>query len=207
MKKTKNNIFNVYIREIPFEHDYKKPICEARLMDINQDPLERDGITNYKYFGWRLLEIACKETLGVEIETLNPRKLETGKWVIDNYYISLSNSGSYVMCGISNKPIGVDIQKIKEIAPDYFVVNEMCKEEIEYYKDKEYWEHYWEHVEKEAVYKCYGTGPMEWKKINTLEYKDKLYSSEYQNYFFTVCSDLISEGFKMKLNINAEEVN
>lgn len=190
-------ILDIYIRKYPFNCDHKRPICTNRLKYIDSND---EAFGHVKYFGWRLLQIAFDNSFGIDIDSLNPHQLETGKWVVDGYYFSISNSGSYVMIGVSTSPIGVDIQKIREIAPDYFMVNEMCEEEIEYYKDKHPCEHYWEHVEKEAIYKCYGTGPMEWKKINSLEYKDRLHSDEYHDCFYTICSDLIKDGIKPNLH-------
>lgn len=199
--KKDSEILNVYIMKYPFEHDNSVPICEARQYDMKNDTYEGKSSIDEKYFGWRLLEFACKDALGVDLNSLNPRKLETGKWVVDKYYISLSNSGSRVMVGVSTKPVGVDIQKMRERYFDQFV-DKMCDEEIAYYKEKEPWKCFYMHIEKEAIYKCYGNGPMEWQKINTFEYKDRTYTNMIGDYYIAICSDLIRDGFNYKIYEN-----
>jgi len=190
----------IYIFCYGFNHDENRPIAAERMKYINSDT---ESYGDEKYFGWRLLQIAFDETFGVNVDNLNPRQLETGKWIIDNYYFSISDSGKYVMVGVSTKPLGVDVQKIREVPYDHFVNREMCPEEIEYYLGKKPWEHYYEHVEKESIYKCYGKGPIEWKKINTLKYKDRLHSGEFGDYLYSICSELfIDKDFKFKIQCN-----
>ena len=198
------DILFVCIQRYPFEEYNARPICEARQKEINVS--EDISFSGEKYFTWRLLEDMFLDFLKIDINSLNPRKLETGKWVVDEYYISLSNSGKYVMAAISTKSVGVDVQKLREVYKEHFIEIEMCEEEIEYYTGKEDWEYFFEHVEKEAIYKCFGTGALEWKKINTLNYQDKLITSEFGEYVYSICSDLITENIDLELFINGERI-
>jgi len=40
---------------------------------------------------------------------------ENGKPTLEFCYLSLSHSGRYVACAVSDKPVGIDIEEIKEI--------------------------------------------------------------------------------------------
>ncbi len=199
----KDELF-VWIQKYPFEEYNARPICEARQSEIDIS-LDK-AFSGEKYFTWRLLEDMFLEFLKTDIRELNPRKLETGKWVVDKYYISLSNSGSYVMAAISTKPVGVDVQKIRDKPKEFFIKQEMCDEEVKYYNGKNDWEYFYEHTEKEAIYKCYGTGALVWKKINTLNYQDKLISNVFDEYIYSICSDLVAENVDLNLFINGDKI-
>ncbi|MBQ8762823.1 MAG: 4'-phosphopantetheinyl transferase superfamily protein [Clostridia bacterium] len=69
---------------------------------------------------------------------------------------SISHSGDYVVCAVSKKEIGVDVEKIRKISPD-ISKRFACKNELEYIKAHEngFFE-IW--TLKEAYFKCTGTG-------------------------------------------------
>ena len=175
---------------------------------INNDELG-DEFLYEKIDVWRLLETLIREKLGIELNDLNPRRLETGKWVVDKYYISLSHSGSYLMAGVSNKPIGVDVQRISEGRAGR-ALTEMCKEEREYYEKRDPWESLKCHSQKEAVYKLYfGEEMVTWedkrKKINSLKYGDALVSYEIDEYYCSICSELIKKGVYVDISTNSND--
>lgn len=92
-----------------------------------------------------------------------------------NIYFNISHSGDMVACALSNNPIGIDIEKIREI--DDKLIHFVCTdEELEYVcsdielKTQRFFE-IW--TAKEAYFKCYGTGITDLKSINVLDERIK----------------------------------
>ncbi|MBP5444541.1 MAG: hypothetical protein J6Y28_00075 [Acholeplasmatales bacterium] len=197
----------IYVYLYTYHFEFKKTkMCKNRIEYIKNDKFG-DNYNNEKYFGWKLLETLFNEKLSIDINNLNPRRLETGKWVVDDYYISISNSGKYLMVGVSNEPIGVDVQRVSESGSYCVYNNEMCSEEKEAFKDSKPWKYLLIHAEKEAIYKAFfGDKDYAWdeikNRINVLEYKNKLTSYEYGEYYCSVCSDLIEKGVQINIAIN-----
>ena len=203
---TDNNFINVYIRELGFECD-DNPILKERQEDIDNTTGIHNKIDKRdKYYAWKLLEEACRHALGKELNDLNPHKLKTGKWVIDDYYISISHSGGYAMVCISNKPIGVDLQRNREMSA-VKATEEMLPEELEYYGKDALEKHLIAHTKKEAIFKCYGNGP--YKNINTLLYNDEVLTSSFHGMrmIYTICSDLIKENVNLNLYFEGKKTS
>jgi phosphopantetheine--protein transferase-like protein len=87
-------------------------------------PKERDDeirnaqnikVKKQKYFVWKLLEHAIKDTFGLDIKDLKIEKKDSGKWVCDKCYFSLSHSEDIVAVALSNSEVGVDIERIRPI--------------------------------------------------------------------------------------------
>ncbi len=79
-----------------------------------------------------LLRIALEENeLAKKNEEI--RYNEHGKPYLDkeDFYFNLSHSGDYAVCIYGSKPVGIDLQKIKEDIPKH-TKRFLCKEEIEY---------------------------------------------------------------------------
>ena len=98
-------------------------------------PFEKDDKNNI----WGALTYAVKDCFGVELESLNPHKLPTGKLVIDNYHVSISHSKSKLLVVLSSQNIGADVQLNEEhvygtLASD---PGRFSKKEIEEIHEKE----------------------------------------------------------------------
>lgn len=80
---------------------------------IRQEELDNCSgeVKKEKYFVWKLLECALRDVYGLDIKEVEFRKTEYGKWECDKCYFSLSHRKGYVVVAVSNKPIGVDIEK------------------------------------------------------------------------------------------------
>lgn len=87
-------------------------------------PKERDDeirnaqnikVKKQKYFVWKLLEHAIEDTFGLDIKDLKIEKKDSGKWVCDKCYFSLSHSEDIVAVALSNSEVGVDIERIRPI--------------------------------------------------------------------------------------------
>lgn len=109
-----------------------------------------------------LAKIAVKKTFGIDIAKQKFAYSEYGKPYLLNYsnvHFNISHSGEYVACAVSDKPIGIDIQKIGEYNAD--VAKRVCNEkelvQIENSSDKaSEFTKLW--TQKEAVLKMHGTG-------------------------------------------------
>lgn len=110
-------------------------------------------------------------------------------------YINISHSGDYAVCAVSDTPVGVDIQLMREcnlnIAKRY-----LTAEELEYVNGaKERFYEVW--VRKESFSKAVGKGlQLPLKKISvlgsTVSYEDKIYKLQmcdtYSDYKMCVCT-------------------
>ena len=66
---------------------------------------------------YKLLEYAVKSLYGIDMPEI--RKTEKGKPYFadsNDIHFSLSHSGEYVMCAVSEKPVGADIQIYKAVS-------------------------------------------------------------------------------------------
>lgn len=79
-----------------------------------------------------LIRIIIVDELGIESKNINFKKNKYGKPYLKDHQefnFNISHSGDFVICAIDDKPIGIDIEKIKqieykEIAKNYFTVSE-----------------------------------------------------------------------------------
>ena len=109
-----------------------------------------------------LAKTVIKKTFGIDIAKQEFAYTEYGKPYLSDYrhvHFNISHSGEYVACAVSDKPVGVDIQKIGEYNCDVAkrVCNEKELKQIENSSDKaSEFTKLW--TQKEAVLKMYGTG-------------------------------------------------
>lgn len=113
-----------------------------------------------------------------------------GKPIVDGIYFNLSHSGDLVICAVSEKPVGCDIEKIKD-APKQVAERSFTDAEKEYLQqfsgdayNREFFR-IW--TEKESYLKMTGQGIR--IPLDTLEIKD-CYMQEYeiQGYQIMVCA-------------------
>ena len=83
-------------------------------------------------------------------------------------HISISHSGEYAVCAVSEKPVGIDIEKIRTVSDK--LIDRVCTErEREYVISDERFFEVW--TAKEAYFKKIGTGITDLKSVDTLELK------------------------------------
>ena len=88
---------------------------------------------------------------------------ENGKPVVPGtgLYVSVSHSGAYVVCAVDDKPVGVDVETVREV--DEKFMRRVCSEEELAYAlrggdvQRRFWE-LW--TAKEAIFKLTGHGPL-----------------------------------------------
>lgn len=103
-----------------------------------------------------LCRTAAAEALGLSPAEVKFGKNEHGKPITDGMEFNLSHSGDIAVCAVSDKPIGIDIEALREIRPDA-AKRFASAEELEYIGNDprrlfEIW------TLKEAYFKCVGTG-------------------------------------------------
>lgn len=115
VKNNSTSIAHIYISQFPFAVDNDNIFPPERAHETAN--CSNQNVRNQKFYAWKLLEKALANSLGLNIETLDIKRNENGKWQCSACYFSLSHSGSLVAVAVSKKPIGVDIEKY---VPDRF---------------------------------------------------------------------------------------
>ena len=117
-----------------------------------------------------------------------------GKPIKEGEFFNLAHSGDYVIFAQYDKPIGVDIEQIREIKPKLldYVCNEQDKKQV---KTKEDFFVMW--TQKESLIKCVGTGLAKGNikdvpafPVGIKKYYGKTYNTrclEYKDYVISVC--------------------
>lgn len=106
-------------------------------------------------------------------------------------YFNISHSGNIVMVGISNHPIGVDIQEIKNnntVGLRNRIFNSKEKEDYQKSKNKNLFFHnIW--TKKESYAKCLGKGlSLSFAKIDLTKIKNyNLQTGKIKNYSYSIC--------------------
>ena len=76
---------------------------------------------------------ASADFLGIDEDEIRITCDGSGKPLCDGCYISLSHSGDYAVCAVSSFPIGVDIEKKRDLNPK--LINKICVNDAEYATD------------------------------------------------------------------------
>lgn len=115
---------------------------------------------------------------------------KNGKPEVDGICFNLSHSGDIVICAVSEKPVGCDIEQLKD-APKQVAERSFTEEEKEYlrqFSEEEYNREFFRiWTRKESYLKMTGTGIR--VPLNKLEIKD-CFIKEYEipGYQITVCA-------------------
>lgn len=136
-----------------------------------------------------LAKTVIKKTFDIDIAKQKFAYTEYGKPYLLNFpdvHFNISHSGEYVACAVSDRPIGVDIQKIGEYNSD--VAKRVCNEEefaqIENSSDKaSKFAKLW--TQKEAVLKMYGIG-IAGGNIKDCLYNLNVQSERIEDYWLSV---------------------
>ena len=142
--------------------------------------------------GELLAKTAIKNVFGIDIKKQKFVLSPLGKPHLDNnsgVHFNISHSGEYVACAVSDKPVGIDIQKIKKFKSK--VAERVCNEkelrQIEESDDKESeFAKIW--TQKEAVVKMYGLGIAKGDIKKCLEGKG-VQSEKIENYWISYCTE------------------
>lgn len=82
------------------------------------DTLKRDPAKKLSIAAGELAKKAIAEELNIDPKTIRFRTTNTGKPYAENLNIefSISHSGTIAVCAISDHPVGIDIERIKEVS-------------------------------------------------------------------------------------------
>lgn len=143
-----------------------------------------------------LIRTIIVENLKINNKYIKFNKNKHGKPYLENYpnfNFNISHSGEYVLCGIDDKDIGVDVEEIKnidiiEIAQNYFTTKEFeyiinCDVEFQLNRFYEIW------TLKESYIKCCGQGlsiPLASFSVEVDKYKNikVVRNNEYEEHTF-----------------------
>ncbi len=120
--------------------------------------LQKAETANQRIVADAMVRRALSEISGIKTDEISFSTNEFGKPYAENADVqfSVSHSGDAVICAVSDKPVGVDIEKIRDVS---FKTAERfaTAEELEYIgENAERFFEIW--TLKEAYFKCIGTG-------------------------------------------------
>ena len=171
-------MIDVYIAKLP-ENELNEPLsCAERQIDI--DKISNERVRRERYYVWRLLEYAIKNSLGADASRLYFTKGENKRWFCKDVEFSLSHSDNVVAVAIFNpcnnaekQLVGVDIEKIsiknvEKMANFVLTPSERNSFEGVNNAEREEWLiRRW--CEKEAIFKSLDESAFAPKKIETSE--------------------------------------
>lgn len=141
-------------------------------------PLERQNevlacgnekVRMQKYYAWKLLKYALRESFGYEMERLSFCKEKNGKWTSPSCYFSISHSHDAVAVAVGNAPIGVDLEKIASEKAEFLQKTLTEQERAEFallFDENERVEYLFESwTKKESFFKRVGDGAFRPSKI------------------------------------------
>ena len=107
-RKMDKNRTDVYLALLPCGE------CDEPLYPEERDTLMKSTanprVRRERYFVWRLLEVAIRRSLGLELSEIGLRR-EGERWTSELADISLSHGGALAVA-VSGAPVGVDIESL-----------------------------------------------------------------------------------------------
>ena len=161
-----------YIAKLPSVEPCEPLACVERQKDVDKPLNER--VRREKYYVWRLLEYAIKLSLGADASRLNFTKGENRRWYCEGFEFSLSHSGEALAVAISDRPVGVDIERIRvrsaeRIAEHILTVDERAEYDKVLPKAQDKWLiRRW--CKKEAIFKSQNKDVFHPTEIETAEF-------------------------------------
>ena len=186
-------MIDVYIAALPKEELSIPLSCKERQAEI--DKIANERVRREKYYVWRLLEYAIKNSLGADASRLCFNKGNNRKWSCEGIEFSLSHSGDALAVAVSSKTVGIDVERIRvrdrARMADY-MLTPLEREEYESIADdgrEEWLIRRW--CEKEAIFKSQNKDIFAPSRIETAEFfsfvRDILIENE--KYILAVCAD------------------
>ena len=196
-------MLDIYTAKIPSD-----VVMEAVYPKERQDLIEstkNPTVRRARYCVWRLFEYALKNSLGLEIKNIDVYRSESGKWLSDDFCFSLSHTDGIVAVAISDFPVGIDVEKVRDVDIDAFskrVLTENERNALSLMASPcdniiKLW------TAKESIYKMLGTSPFVPYKIDVADYRIATFQ-EYlgdDKYYLTVSSAISTEARKFSVEI------
>ena len=166
--------------------------CIARITDFSEaalaaayaalTPSRKAHIDTFRHEGARRQSLAGELLLGRLLEKQGVsaaiERLPSGQPVLKGNpsFVSIAHCEDYVVCAVSHRPIGIDIEKVKPVKPG--MAERICTpEELQYVcGDETRFFEVW--TAKEAWFKMLGTGITDFQSVNTLTLSRKLFRQD-----------------------------
>ena len=154
-------------------------------------PSRKAHIDTFRHPGARKVSLAAQLLLEQMLQKLQihtvVERLPSGQPVLQNRqsFVSIAHCDDWVVCAVSSKPIGIDIEKIRPTKPG--MLQKVCTpEELEYAQQEEsrFFE-IW--TAKEAYFKMKGTGITNFQDINTLSLHRQIFRKD--NYIIQIVTE------------------
>ena len=104
---------DVYTAVIPENLEIKELSSLEREEEIKNSPNLK--VKKERYFAWKLLEFALKNSFDKKAKDITFTKNEFGKWTTKDCFFSISHSSGAVAVALSKAEVGVDIELLKEV--------------------------------------------------------------------------------------------
>ncbi len=191
--ETERRIADVYVAKIPDETGKEMLFPMERQNEVLACGNEK--VRRQKYYAWKLLEYALRETFGYEMKTLSFCKGRNGKWTSPSCYFSISHSNGVVAVAVASAPIGVDVEKIAPEKAEFLqkVLTEKEREKLALISCKEERAEYlfelW--TKKESIFKKVGDGAFRPSKIVVTEHSvaTKKFAVDGVEYMLSVAAE------------------
>ena len=177
---------DVYVEQFPFEIKNKTIFPKERQQEINN--CKNEDVKNQKFFAWKLLERAIKQTIGKDISSLNFSK-QGSKWVCQECQFSISHSQNLVAVAVARNAVGVDVElkdltRFEKMPQNKILFEEENKKQFSAEELNQIW------TVKEAVFKQGQNSLFSPTKINTLQekYATKEIASQNETFYLTVAT-------------------
>ena len=126
-----NDLYIAFIPDKPVEKVYPTERQEYIQSTSNE------VLRNQRYFVWKLLEYALKNSFGFDFKEMKFNLNEQGRWECDKCYFSLSHSNNVVAAAVSDGPVGVDIEFMERSFSDKLYKKILTDKEISEYINME----------------------------------------------------------------------
>ena len=165
-------MIDVYLASLPTSEPSRPLSCKERQSEI--DGISNERVRREKYYVWRLLEYAIKNSLGADASRLCFTKCENNKWKTEGFELSLSHSGNALAVAISDRAVGVDVERIRVKSAERLADYTLTKSErAEYEKITERERDEWlirKWCAKEAIFKSMDKDSFKPSAIETGEF-------------------------------------
>lgn len=101
--------------------------------DLLIQKTKNESLRRERYSVWMLLTRALADAFSIDIRELDIRRTDSGKWVAEGIYFSLSHTSELVAVAVSDSPVGVDIEAVRELGSKSFAERILSKEEYSEY--------------------------------------------------------------------------
>ena len=128
------SVTDLYIALIP-----DKPIEKVYPTERQEyiQSTSNEVLRNQRYFVWKLLEYALKNSFGFDFKEMKFNLNEQGRWECDKCYFSLSHSNNVVAVAVSDSLVGVDIESSNRSVSDTLYKKILTDKEISEYINME----------------------------------------------------------------------